>query len=59
MPVDPLVQAAQAKITHCTIKAGYRNKKGGLGRVTPIITVHDMLMNQASNSRLKRRGWVR
>jgi hypothetical protein len=56
MPVDPLVQAAQANITHCTMKAGYKNKKGGVGKVTPIMIVHDMLMDQASSSRVKRNG---
>ena len=56
MPVDPRVQAAHAKITHCTINNGYRYINGGVGKVYPIHIVHPMLINQAINSKQNRNG---
>ena len=50
MPELRRVQAAQAKIPHCTINSGYKIKNGGEGTVSIMVTAQPMLRNQATIS---------
>ena len=47
MPVLRLVHAAQPNIAHCVINNGYSIRKGGVGTVNIMVTLHPMLRNQA------------